>query len=110
VGALQTQGLHKGGHIIRKELGRIDTRGFIGFARSACIDGDAGEVFGVLGDLKGITGVIGGQVGDKNERLSGSLLIVVHGYVVHFDSGHDISSLRGIVGVVCRLLVWVNKW
>jgi hypothetical protein len=49
-------------------------------------------VLGVLRHLEGVTGVICGQVGNENEGLSGSLLLIVHGEVVGFDLGHGSFS------------------
>ena len=43
------------------------------------------EFFGVLGDLKSITGVISRQIRDQDERLSCSLLVVVDGDLVYLD-------------------------
>ena len=70
--------LHECGNIVGKQLRRIGTVRFVRFARSPQIDGNAGEAPGILRHLKGVTGVIRGQVRNENERLTGSLLVVVH--------------------------------
>src|SRR6266545_3066217 len=67
--------------------------GFVAFPRSAEVDGEAGEVLGVLRHLEGVTSVIGGQVGNEDQRFSGSLLVIVHGDVIGFDFRHGSLSL-----------------
>jgi len=86
------QGLHKGVHIIGKEFRGIDSFRLVSFASPPWIDGDAGKVLGVLGNLESIAGAIRGQERNQDQRLSGSLLIVVHGDTVRFDLGHLIVS------------------
>jgi hypothetical protein len=41
----------------------------------------------VVGDLECVTSVVGGEIGDENEGLASSLLLVVDGDVVDFDLG-----------------------
>jgi len=67
--------LHKRCDIIREKLAGIDAFGFVAFTRPAEVDGDAGKMLGVLGYLEGITGVIGGQIGNEDQRFSISLLV-----------------------------------
>jgi len=47
-----------------------NARPFVGLARSARIYRDAGELLGVVRDLKGIAGVIGSKIGDEDKRLA----------------------------------------
>jgi hypothetical protein len=93
MGAVHAQGLHEGGHIVGKGLRRVDAFRLIALAGTSQVAGDTGEVLEVLGNLEGIAGVISGQVGNQDQRLSDSLLIVVHGDTVRFDPGHY-SRLR----------------
>jgi hypothetical protein len=41
----------------------------------------------VVGDLEGVTRVVGGKIGNQHERLARSLLLVVYRDVVDFDLG-----------------------
>ena len=61
-------------------------------------------MFGVLGNLESIAGMISGQVGDQDQRLSGSLLIVVHSDTVRFDFGHLIVPLLRRYAVIRQML------
>ena len=51
-------------------------------------------MFGIVGDLEGVAGIVGGEIGDEDERLSGALLLVVHGDTVRFDFRHVNLPLR----------------
>lgn len=82
------QSLHKRGNVIGKILGSVGAIEFVRFSRSPKIQGDAGKVFGVLGYLEGVTSVIGGQVGNEQQGLSVSLLVVIHRNVVGFNLGY----------------------
>ena len=68
------------------------------------VDRHAREVLGVLGRLEGVAGVVGGEVGNEDERLPGSLRLVVHRNVPdgrgrHGDSlpvpGRELGGLSG---------------
>ena len=74
--------------IVRKQLDGIGAFRFVAFASPSEVERDAGEVLRIFGDLKGVTGVIGGQVGNEYEWIAGSLLVIVHGDVVGFDLRH----------------------
>jgi hypothetical protein len=76
-------------------LGRVDARRVVAFSGSAKIERNACEVFRVLADLKCIACVIGGQIRDQDDRLSGPLLLVVQGEIAGFDLGHGSSFLPG---------------
>src|SRR4029077_20159076 len=91
--------LHKSRYIVGENLRRIGTFRFVAFARPSKIKGDTGEVFGIFGYLECITGVIGGQVGDENEGLTGSLLVIIDIEVVSFDLRH--ASLSQVRFLVC---------
>src|SRR5713101_6958025 len=77
MGMLYPQRLHQRRDIIGKELGRVGPLGLVTFTRASQVHRDTGEVLGVLGDLKSVTGVISRQIRDKDERLSCSLLVIV---------------------------------
>jgi hypothetical protein len=84
--------------IIGKEFRGIGSSGLVCLASPPWTNGDAGKVVGVPGNLKRIAGAVRGQVRDQDQRLSGALLIVVHGEFVHLDFGHLIFSFlhRGV--------------
>src|SRR5712692_8471272 len=88
MGSWYPQCLHERRDIIGKEFGGVGPFGFVAFTRAAQVYGDTGEVLGVLGDLKSVTGVISRQIRDKDERLSCSLLVVVDGDLVCPDFWH----------------------
>src|SRR5215470_15985440 len=79
---------HESGDIIGEKLGRVGAFGFVAFTRAPQIQRNAGEVAGILSNLKGVTGMIGGKEGNQDERVARSLLLVVYGDVVRFDLGH----------------------
>jgi hypothetical protein len=60
----------------------------VGLARAAWVDRNAGEILGVIGDLEGVAGIVGGEIGNEDERLAGALLLVVDRDVVDFHLGH----------------------
>src|SRR5947209_20262816 len=78
------QRLHEGGDIVGEVLGGVGALGTVRLAGSAEVERDAGEVLGVIGDLKGIASMVRGQVRNENQWLPGSLLVVIHGDVVGF--------------------------
>jgi hypothetical protein len=80
--------LHEAGDVVGEQFGRIGPARLVGLARSARIEGDAGEMLGVVGDLECVTSVVGGEIGNENEGLAGSLLLIVDRDVVDFDLGH----------------------
>src|ERR1700751_2716013 len=80
--ALHANRLHEGGDVVGKQFHRIGALRLIGLASAARIEGDASEVLGIIPDLKGIAGMVGGKIGNENERLSRPLLLVVDGDAV----------------------------
>src|SRR2546428_7121983 len=92
MGLWDPYGLHERGDVISIEFGGVGPCGFIRFTGASQVHGDTGEVLGILGDLKRITGVISRQIRDEDERLSCSLLVVVHGDLVDADFGHGAFS------------------
>src|ERR1039457_4086709 len=88
MGLLYADLLHERRNIIGKEFGRVGSFGFVGFTRAPQVHRDTGEVFGVLGDLKSVTGVISRQIWYKDKRLSCSLLVVVDGDLICPDFWH----------------------
>ena len=69
-----------------------------------------GEVPGVLRHLKCVTGVIRGQVRNENERLTRSLLVVVHrdrvgGYFGHWSSSGNGSRSAAAMSAILSGLV-----
>src|ERR1700730_7015122 len=89
---LDSRGLHEGGNIVRKKFGGIYARWLVRFACTSKVERDAGKVLGVLCDLEGITGMIGGQKRKENEGLPRALLVIVHRDVVGFDLRHGNQS------------------
>lgn len=89
-----SQGPHERGNIVGENLGGIGAVRFVGFASPSEVEGDAGVMLGIFCHLKGITGVIGGQVRNENQGLAGPLLVIVHSEVVRFDLGHGNPSFR----------------
>src|SRR6266849_2221843 len=87
---------HESGDVIGEKLSGIGTIRCVTFASPSEVERDAGKVLGVLCHLEGVTGVIGGQVGNENERLAGSLLVIVHGEVVCLDLRHWGSLLSNV--------------
>jgi hypothetical protein len=59
--------LHEAGDIVGEEFGRIGPLRLIALARAPRIERDAGEMLGVVGDLKRVTGVVGGEIGDEHQ-------------------------------------------
>ena len=45
-------------------------------------------MLGVVGDLKGVAGIVGGEIRDEHERLARALLLIVHRDAVSLDLGH----------------------
>ena len=80
--------LHEAGDVVREEFGRIGPVRLVALARATRIERDAGEMLGVVGDLKRVTGVVGGEIGDEHQGLARSLLVVVDRDVVDLDLGH----------------------
>src|SRR5688572_6919651 len=86
--------LHEGGHIVGEKLRGIGALGFVAGTRPTKVERDTGELLRVLRHLKRVTGVIGSEVGNENERLSRSLLVVVDGDAVGANSGHESLSFQ----------------
>ena len=94
MGPLDAERIHEGGDIVGQKLGGIDAARFVGFTGAARIEGDAREVLGVFPDLKSVAGVVGGQVRDGDQGITGALLVIVDGQIVRFHLRHS-PSLRG---------------
>src|SRR6266498_168426 len=86
------QSLHERHDVIGKQFGRVRPLGLVTLTLTPEVQRDTCEVLGVVGDLKSVTSVISGQVRDQDERLSCSLLVVVHGYIAHLDFRHLVVS------------------
>ena len=61
---------HEGGDVVGEQFGRIFSVRLVGLARSAGIKRNAGEVLGIFGDLEGVTGIVGGKIGNEDKRLA----------------------------------------
>src|SRR6266540_2226628 len=83
------QSLHERRDVIGKQFGRVRPLGLVTLTLTPEVQRDTCEVLGVVGDLKSVTS---GQVRDQDERLSCSLLVVVHGYIAHLDFRHLVVS------------------
>src|SRR5271169_3295899 len=92
--SLHADRLHEGGDVVGEQLHRIGAVRLVSLARASRVNGDASEMLGIVCDLEGIAGVVGGEIGDEDERLSCPLLLVVHGDAVRFDLRHVNLSLR----------------
>src|SRR6476620_2552465 len=77
VGTLDADGMEEGGDQVCVFLGRVRSGRFAALARAGQVERDTAEVFGVGGKLERVAGVIRGQVGDQQERLTLALDIVV---------------------------------
>ena len=86
--SLDADRAHEGGDVVGEQFGRIRSVGLIGFAGAARIKRNASEMLGIVGDLEGVTGVVGGKVRDEHKRLARPLGLVIHRDVVDFDLGH----------------------
>jgi len=64
------QGLHQGGHVVGDDFRRVGRIRLLRLASPAGIERDAAELLGVVGDLEGVAGVVGGEVGNQDERLA----------------------------------------
>jgi len=53
-----------------ENLCRVATFRFIALPGSSEVKRDAGEVLGIFRCLKSVTGIIGGQEGDENDRIA----------------------------------------
>src|ERR1700722_11243669 len=82
---------HESGDVVGEQFGRISSVWLVGLAGSARIQRNAGEMLGVVGDLEGVTGIVGGKVRDEHKRLARPLGLVVDGDVVDLDLGHETS-------------------
>ncbi len=91
MGGSDSDRVHERAHIVGDQFGGIGAGRFVGLAGAARIDRDAREVPRVLGDLEGVTGVIGRQIWDQDQRFSGSLSLVVDRDAVGGDLGHLVS-------------------
>src|SRR6266566_2722843 len=93
---------HECSNIVGENLCRIFTFRLITFPSPSEVQRYAGEMLGIFRHLKSVTGVIGGQEGDENQRIACSLLLVVHRDVICFDLRHGIllfnASLALVIG------------
>ena len=85
---VDVEDFHEPGHVVGQLLRRIRARRLVGRARPSEVDRHAGEVLGVLGRLECVAGVVGGQVGNEDERVPGSFGLVVHRKVPDGDGRH----------------------
>src|SRR6185437_1439164 len=83
-----SHGPHECGNIIGKDLCGISAFRLVRFACPPQVERDAGKVFGILRYLKCVTGIVGTQIWNQDQRISASLLLIIHGDVVGFDLGH----------------------
>jgi hypothetical protein len=97
--AFHTNRLHEGGDVVGEQFHRIGALRLIRLASTAWIDGDAGKVLGVIGDLEGVAGMVGGKIGNENKRLSRPLLLVVDGDAVGLDFRHANLPVGFLVGL-----------
>ena len=88
---IDSDSLHEGGHVIGKQLGGVCSPRLVSCSGTTRIDRDAGEVLGILRDLKRVASVVCGQKGIQDERLSRTLLLVVHCDLAEFDVRHLLS-------------------
>ena len=82
------KGLHESSDVIGEKFSGIGAFRFIGFASPPQVQRNAVRVLGIFFHLEGVTGVIGAQEGNENERLIASLLVIVHRDVVCLDLRH----------------------
>src|ERR1700678_2628122 len=61
---------HEGGDVVGEQFSRIGSVGLVGLAGAAGSGGTAGEMLGIVSDLEGVAGVVGGKVRDEHERLA----------------------------------------
>jgi hypothetical protein len=94
---LNANRLHEGGDVVGEQFHRIGPLRLIGLTSAARIDGDAGKALGVIANLEGVAGMIGSKIGDENKRLTGPLLLVVHGDAVGLDFRHTYLPGRLII-------------
>src|ERR1700722_10202539 len=99
--ALNADRLHEGSDVVAEQFHRIGALRLVSLARAPRLNGDAGEVLSIVGDLKSITGLISGQIGNENKRLSRALLLVVDGDAVGLDFRHAYLPDRFVIGLRC---------
>src|SRR6516225_9749164 len=85
---LHADRLHEGGNVIGEQFRRIGGLRLVALAGAARIHGNTGKALGVIGDLEGIAGIVGGQIGDEKERLTAALLLVIDSDTVGLDFRH----------------------
>ena len=85
---LHTDRLHEDGDVVGEQFHRVDAVRLVGLARTARIDGDASEMLGIIGDLEGVAGIVGGEIGNEDKRLPCALLRVIHRNAIRFDFRH----------------------
>ena len=74
--------------VIGEKSCRIGAGRFIAVARAAWINGDTGEVLGVVRHLEGIAGTISREKRNHQQRFAPALLLVIHGDIVDFNLRH----------------------
>jgi hypothetical protein len=88
VGPAHADGLHERGHVVGEQLGGV---GALRLAAQPCpaqVNGEAGEVLGVVRDLERITGLVGREIRDEDQRLALALDLVVDVNAVRLDRRH----------------------
>src|ERR1051326_504779 len=73
-----SRSLHESGHIVCQKLRGILAFRFVGFTSPPQVKREASEVLGIFGDLEGIAGVIGSQIRNENEGITGSWLLKIY--------------------------------
>src|SRR5436189_208730 len=91
---LDSDGLHECGDIVREEFSGIGASWFVGFTGPSEVKRKASKVLSVLSYLEGITGVVGGQIGNEDQGFTCSLLIIIHGQIVGFDFRHGVCPSK----------------
>src|SRR5215469_4526181 len=85
--------LHERRDVLSEQLRRVGAGRLIRLARTAWINRYAGEMLGILRDLKGVAGIVRRQIRNEDEWLSRALLVIIHGHVVDLDLRHLFASL-----------------
>ena len=89
---LDTDRGHEGGDVVGEQFGRVGSARLVGFARPARIERNASEMFGVVGDLESVAGVVGCEIRDEDEWFARPLGLVVDRDVVDLDLRHGQPS------------------
>src|SRR5213079_1228236 len=79
--------LHERGNVVREHLRRVNAGRLIRLPGPTQINRDAAEVLRVVGDLERVAGIVGSQVGDKHQRFTAALLVVIQRDVAGLNFG-----------------------